>query len=57
MNLLKETSHLIKDNIRDYGMYIALVAIMITFNVMTSGTFMSSRNISNLLDASGILPS
>lgn len=55
MNIIKETSNLIKDNIRDYGMYIALVVIMITFNVMTNGTFMSSRNISNLLDASGYI--
>ncbi|GEN57125.1 ABC transporter permease [Halolactibacillus alkaliphilus] len=55
MNLLKETSQIVKDNIRDYGMYIALVVIMVTFNVMTNGTFMSSRNISNLLDASGYI--
>ncbi|PXW93177.1 putative multiple sugar transport system permease protein [Streptohalobacillus salinus] len=55
MKILQETQQLIKDNIRDYGMYIALFVIMLTFNMMTDGTFMSSRNISNLLDSAGYI--
>lgn len=55
MKLFNEVSTLIKENIRDYGMYIALFAIMLTFNLMTDGMFMSSRNISNLLDSAGYI--
>src|SRR5690606_26255870 len=36
-------------------MYIALVVILLTFTIMTDGLFMSSRNISNLLDATGYI--
>nr|WP_280529304.1 sugar ABC transporter permease [Saccharibacillus endophyticus] len=46
---------MLKVNIRDYGMYIALFVIMLTFTIMTDGLFMSSRNISNLLDATGYI--
>ncbi len=55
MNLLNEAKMLVKINIRDYGMYIALIVIMLTFSVMTDGLFMSSRNISNLLDSAGYI--
>lgn len=55
MNLLGEGKKLIKENIRDYGMYIALLIIMATFSIMTDGLFMSSRNISNLIDATGYI--
>lgn len=53
MNFYKEAKSLVKVNIRDYGMYIALFVIMATFSILTDGLFMSSRNISNLLDATG----
>nr|WP_267490803.1 sugar ABC transporter permease [Paenibacillus monticola] len=46
---------MIKVNIRDYGMYIALFVIMLTFSILTDGLFMSSRNISNLIDATGYI--
>ncbi|WP_407674806.1 sugar ABC transporter permease [Planococcus massiliensis] len=36
-------------------MYIALVVILLTFTIMTDGLFMSSRNISNLLDSAGYI--
>lgn len=55
MNLIQEAKSLIKVNIRDYGMYIALFIIMLTFSILTDGLFMSSRNISNLLDATGYI--
>lgn len=55
MKLLKEAKSLIAVNIRDYGMYIALFVIMGTFSIMTNGLFMSSRNISNLIDATGYI--
>ncbi|MCK1999200.1 sugar ABC transporter permease [Psychrobacillus psychrodurans] len=55
MNFFKEAKALVKANIRDYGMYIALIVIMLTFTIMTNGLFMSSRNISNLLDSAGYI--
>lgn len=55
MKYLKELLSLVKRNIRDYGMYIALFVIMITFTVLTDGLFLSSRNISNLLDSAGYI--
>ncbi|MCQ4086555.1 sugar ABC transporter permease [Saccharibacillus sp. JS10] len=55
MNFFQEAKSLLKVNIRDYGMYIALFVIMLTFTILTDGLFMSSRNISNLLDATGYI--
>ncbi|MFA5675248.1 MAG: hypothetical protein WDA65_01885 [Christensenellales bacterium] len=53
MQLFLEFKSLIKKNIREYGMYIALVVICAFFAIMTKGNFMSSRNISNLISQSG----
>ncbi|MEA3319732.1 MAG: sugar ABC transporter permease [Bacillota bacterium] len=55
MNVIHEARTLIHENIRDYGMYIALFVIILTFTFMTDGLFMSSRNISNLLDSAGYI--
>lgn len=55
MKYVNELMGLLKHNIRDYGMYIALIVIMITFSILTDGLFMSSRNISNLLDSAGYI--
>lgn len=42
-------------NIRQYGMYIALFVIMIIFSIMTDGIFVSSRNLSNLINQTGYI--
>lgn len=55
MNFFQEARSLLKVNIRDYGMYIALFVIMLAFTILTDGLFISSRNISNLLDATGYI--
>lgn len=55
MTLLNEAKTLMKQNIREYGMYIALVVIMIVFSAATGGLFMSSRNISNLINQTGYI--
>lgn len=55
MNLLNEAKTLMRQNIREYGMYIALVVIMITFTIATNGLFISSRNISNLINQTGYI--
>ena len=43
-------SSMIKSNIRDYGMYIALAAILIVFTSITGGTFLGAVNFTNLLN-------
>lgn len=55
MKLLQEAKGMLKTNIREYGMYIALFVILLTFTILTKGLFLSSRNISNLLDATGYI--
>ncbi len=45
----------LRANIREYGMYIALFAIMVIFAIATKGTFLSSRNLSNLLNQTGYI--
>jgi len=45
----------LSENIRAYGMYIALFVIMAIFTVTTKGVFISSRNISNLVNQSGYI--
>lgn len=55
MNLFQEAKGMLKTNIREYGMYIALFVILLTFTILTKGLFLSSRNISNLLDATGYI--
>jgi len=42
-------------NIRQYGMYIALFVIMAIFAVTTQGIFISSRNLSNLINQTGYI--
>jgi putative multiple sugar transport system permease protein len=55
MRFFKEAKSLIGQNIREYGMYIALIIIMFTFTITTGGLFLSSRNISNLLNQTGYI--
>lgn len=45
----------LRQNIREYGMYIALFVIMLIFTVTTEGIFISPRNISNLLNQTGYI--
>ncbi len=51
----KNLQKVLKENIREYGMYIALFIIMAIFTVTTEGIFISSRNISNLLNQTGYI--
>jgi putative multiple sugar transport system permease protein len=45
----------LRQNIREYGMYIALFVIMIIFAITTDGVFLSPRNLSNLLNQTGYI--
>jgi putative multiple sugar transport system permease protein len=49
----QELLHLLKTNIRDYVMYIALVVIFVIFSFMTKGLFLSPRNLSDLVNQAG----
>jgi len=42
-------------NLRDYGMYIALMVIMTFFTIATNGLFLSSRNIADLMNQTGYI--
>ncbi|MDE7434675.1 MAG: sugar ABC transporter permease [Lachnospiraceae bacterium] len=53
VGLGKEIGGLVKHNIRDYMMYIALVVIMIFFNIRTHGSFLTAQNITNLINQAG----
>jgi putative multiple sugar transport system permease protein len=54
-NYFKELGIALKDNVREYGMFIALAAIMLIFTVLSNGLFISPRNISNLLNQTGYI--
>ncbi|HUN23882.1 MAG TPA: sugar ABC transporter permease [Anaerolineales bacterium] len=54
-NFAKDLGKVLKDNIREYGMFIALFVIMIIFSLLTEGIFISPRNISNLLNQTGYI--
>ncbi len=53
MTFFKDLQKLLGQNIREYGMYIALFIIMAIFAITTDGIFISSRNISNLINQTG----
>ena len=55
MSFIKDLQKVLKQNIREYGMFIALFLIMAIFTATTDGVFISSRNISNLLNQTGYI--
>ncbi len=55
MSFIDDLKKILKQNIREYGMYIALFAIMVIFSFTTDGLFVSSRNLSNLLNQVGYI--
>ena len=55
MSFIRDLQKVLRENIREYGMFIALFVIMAIFTVTTKGIFISSRNISNLLNQTGYI--
>ena len=55
MSFIKEIKKILQQNIREWGMYIALFVIMAFFTITTKGVFISSRNISNLINQTGYI--
>jgi putative multiple sugar transport system permease protein len=53
--IVKDLQKLLRQNIREYGMYIALFIIMAIFTITTKGVFISSRNIANLINQTGYI--
>ena len=54
-SFMQNLQRMVRLNIRDYGMYIALFVIMAFFTWRTNGLFISSRNIANLLNQTGYI--
>lgn len=54
-NYFGELSVLLKLNVREYGMFIALAVIMLIFSYNSGGLFVSPRNLSNLLNQTGYI--
>ena len=52
---MKDLGKLLRKNIREYGMFIALAVIFILFTALTDGTFISPNNISNLIEQTGYI--
>jgi putative multiple sugar transport system permease protein len=55
MSVLQDAGKLLRENIRDYGMFIALGIITIIFTITTDGLFISPRNIVNLVNQAGYI--
>ncbi len=54
-SFMQSLQRVMQQNIRDYGMYIALFVIIEIFTVQTNGLFLSSRNIVNLINQAGYI--
>jgi len=54
-SFFKDIRKALQQNIREYGMFIALFVIMAIFSITTKGNFISPRNISNLVNQTGYI--
>ncbi len=55
MTFIQDVQKLFRQNIREYGIYIAFIVIILFFNFTTEGLFLSPRNIGNLLNATSYI--
>ena len=55
MAFINDMRKLLRENIREYGMFIALFVIMLVFTFTTDGLFISSRNLVNLVNQTGYI--
>ena len=55
MTLLRDMQKVLRENVREYGMFIALLMIIVVFTITTKGLFISSRNIVNLVNQTGYI--
>jgi len=54
-SVVGEIKDILTSRIRDYAMYIALAAIFIIFGFVTGGSFLSPRNLTNLINQTGYI--
>jgi len=55
MSFTQDLQKVLRQNVREYGMYIALFVIMAIFTVLTNRLFISPRNIANLINQTGYI--
>jgi putative multiple sugar transport system permease protein len=55
MTFIRDLQKVLRENIREYGMFIALFVIMVFFTIATKGLFITSRNIVNLVNQTGYI--
>ena len=55
MSLINDAQKFLRENIRDWGMFIALFIIFAVFTVATNGLFLSPRNLVNLVNQTGYI--
>jgi len=55
MSFINDARRLLRENIREYGMFIALFVIFMVFTFTTNGLFISSRNLVNLVNQTGYI--
>jgi putative multiple sugar transport system permease protein len=55
MSFIQNAQILVRQNIREYGMYIAFLVIIAVFAITTKGLFISPRNIVNLVNATSYI--
>lgn len=55
MTFFSDLRKVLRENVREYGMFIALFIIMAIFTFLTNGVFLSARNISNLVNQTGYI--
>ena len=55
MSFINDARRLLRENIREYGMFIALFVIFLIFTFTTDGLFISSRNLVNLVNQTGYI--
>ena len=55
MSFVNDVRRLLRENIRDYGMFIALGVIWLVFAITTDRLFISPRNLVNLVNQSGFV--
>ncbi|MBM3143838.1 MAG: sugar ABC transporter permease [Chloroflexi bacterium] len=55
MSFINDARKMLRENIREYGMFIALFIIMAVFAITTDGLFISSRNLVNLVNQTGYI--
>jgi len=50
-----EVAGLMRKNVRNYAMYIALAVIFVVFQIISKGSFLTARNLTNLINQTGYI--